>query len=167
MNQISIIKSAEISKCGKYRYQLSRIWDNDKSKIMFIMLNPSTADDTNDDPTIKRCINFTKEWNYGGLYVCNLFAFRATNPKDLLTLENPFGDENIEFIKQYTAEVEVIVCAWGNKKILKSILKNQNPFELLSFASLKLHYLELSKNGTTPKHPLYLKADLKPKRLVF
>lgn len=155
-------KNANLSICNTYRYLLSRIWDESKGKVMFMMLNPSKADDKVDDPTIRRCIAFAKEWGFGGLYVCNLFAYRATNPNDLLNIQNPIGDENSVFIKKYTDEVDIIVCAWGNKPIVKSILKEQPLIEFLTFAKEKLHYLELTKDGTTPRHPLYIKADLIP-----
>lgn len=93
-----MIKSAIISECGKYRYSLSRIWDENKANVLFIMLNPSTADGDVDDPTIRRCIGFAKSWGYGGIYVGNLFAYRATDPKELLKVENPIGFENIHHL---------------------------------------------------------------------
>jgi len=76
---------ATFSPCRKYRYSLFRIWDEDKSLVLFIGLNPSTADEKEDDPTIRRCINFAKQWGwgYGGLIMGNLFSFRATQPSDL------------------------------------------------------------------------------------
>jgi hypothetical protein len=155
-------KDANISICENYRYQLSRVWDETKPKIMFVMLNPSTADADNDDPTIRKCINYTQKWGYGGLYVCNLFAYRATKPKVLLKIKNPFGVENEQSIKKYATNAEIIVCAWGNKKIVKAILKDKKPLDLLSFVSDKLYYLELTKKDNFLKHPLYLKADLEP-----
>jgi hypothetical protein len=164
--QAPVIATAVISECGNYRYSLTRIWDHSKPKVMFIMLNPSTADANNDDPTIRRCICFAKSWGFGGLYVCNLFAFRATKPTDLLEADNPFGDQNIWHIRKLSNEVDTIVCAWGNKLILNKILKNQNPYKLLDFAWQKLHYLELSKDET-PKHPLYLRGDISPTRFSY
>lgn len=159
-----IMASAVISECGKYRYSLERAWDETKPKVMFIMLNPSTADENNNDPTIRRCINFAKSWGFGGLYVCNLFAFRATNPKELLNVDNPFGDQNIWYTKGLSEKVDTIICAWGNEPILKKILKNENPFKLLDYAWHKLFYLQLGKNAT-PKHPLYLRHDITPERV--
>ena len=159
-------KSAIISECGNYRYSLHRTWNNQMPSVMFVMLNPSTADDKQDDPTIKRCINFAKSWNYGGIIVCNLFAYRATNPKELLSVHNPFGDQNIYYTKNNADKVPAIICAWGNEPILKKVLKNMSPVSLLHFALDKLYYLELSKNGV-PKHPLYLKNTLTPKKLII
>ena len=80
----NILINAELSICKKYRYSLTRIWDEDKPNVMFVMLNPSTADEKNDDPTIRRCINFAKDFGAGGIYVVNLFPLRATNPNELL-----------------------------------------------------------------------------------
>lgn len=161
---MKIFKEAVISDCGIYRYSLTRIWDESKPKVMFIMLNPSTADHEQDDPTIRRCISFAKSWGYGGLYVCNLFAYRATNPADLLKVDNPFGDKNIWHTRQLLDKVEKVICAWGNKKIVDKIIGKGNSYENLYFAYETLHYIDLSKDGV-PKHPLYLKSDLEPKRL--
>jgi hypothetical protein len=86
-------KDAKLSDDKLYRYQLSRIWDETKPKVLFIMLNPSTADADVDDPTIRRVINFAKSWNYGGVYVVNLYAFRSTDPKGL----TPFYISNADF----------------------------------------------------------------------
>ena len=93
---------AEISDCGKCRWQLWRIWDDSKPKILWIMHNPSTADAEKDDPTIRRIINFSKSWGFGGLYVGNVFPYRSTNPKDLIGI--PFEKlcplENIKHTKE-------------------------------------------------------------------
>lgn len=164
LNKTYVIASAVISDCGKYRYSLTRIWDESKPKVMFIMLNPSTADGIKDDPTIRRCIGFAKSWGFGGLYVCNLFAFRSTNPKELLNTDNPFGDKNIWHTRQLLDKVEKVICAWGNEKIVDKICGKGNSFENIYYAYDKLHFIELSKFGT-PKHPLYLKSELKPNRL--
>lgn len=160
----AVIASAFLSECKKYRYSLTRIWDESKPKVMFVMLNPSTADGTQDDPTIRRCIGFAKSWGYGGMYVCNLLAYRSTDPKELLKVDNPFGDQNIWITRQHIDEVELVVCAWGNEPIVKRLFGGTSPYRMLGFAKSKLHYLELSKNGT-PKHPLYLKSNLKPVKM--
>jgi hypothetical protein len=154
-------KGAILSECNSYRYQLWRIWNNELAKVLFIMLNPSTADADIDDPTIRRCIGFAKAWGYGGLYVCNLFAYRATDPKELLKIDNPFGDANIWHTRELVDKVEKVICAWGNRPILKKVLKGQSEMDLVRFAEGKLHAIDLAKDGT-PKHPLYLKSSLKP-----
>lgn len=149
------IKSAVISQCGKYRYQLSRIWDSSKPIVLFIMLNPSTADAEQDDPTIRRCIGFARSWGYGGLMVGNLSAYRATNPTELKSMEIDYyaNDQNSQSVMSMYFETEITVFAWGNP-----------PCELPLCPLIGLentHYLELTASGN-PKHPLYLKGNLKP-----
>jgi hypothetical protein len=154
-------KDAVISDCGQYRYSLTRIWDESKPKVLFVMLNPSTADAYNDDPTIRRCIGFAKAWGFGGLYVGNLFAYRATNPEELLKSFDPVGFMNSNHLASMSNAAEATICAWGNSKIIKKLLGNPN--KVVNKLFTDLHYLELSIDGT-PKHPLYLKKNLKPIR---
>lgn len=149
-------KAAKISDDSRYRYELSRIWDETKPNILFIMLNPSTADHMVDDPTIKRVINFSIEWGYGGVYVVNLYAFRSTDPKGLKTIDDPIGPENREHIRRLIQNkdnnVDRVVYAWGNEEKepewLRDIVKEP-------------YCIALSKKGI-PKHPLYLKGDSQP-----
>ncbi len=157
-------KEAVISNCGNYRYSLTRIWDDSKPKIMFVMLNPSTADADNDDRTISKCIRYASNWGYGGLFVCNLFAYRSADPYELLNVNDPFGENNMMHIKQLIDKVSIVVCAWGHIKIIKKLLAEQNPYIMFDFCNEKLHYLELSIHET-PKHPLYLNRELKPRIL--
>lgn len=93
-------KGAVIDKTGLYRYSLWREWDIDKSKIVFIMLNPSKADASIDDPTLRRCISFAKFWDYGSLIVVNLFAFRTASPLELKKVDNPIGKQNDRHLKK-------------------------------------------------------------------
>jgi hypothetical protein len=81
---------------------------------MIIGLNPSTADEIDDDPTIRRCIAFAKSWGYGGLYMANLFAFRATEPADLFAANDPIGSGNDEWLCNLSKDAGVVVAAWGN-----------------------------------------------------
>jgi hypothetical protein len=150
-------KYADISEDGKYRYQLSRIWDSKKPVILFIMLNPSTADDTKDDPTIRRIINFAEFWGYGGIYVGNLYAFRSTDPKALQNTDDPTGSENINTIKTLICKTEKVVYAWGNKKKEPEWLRNivADP-----------HCIDISKKGNIPKHPGRLNKTLQLKKYI-
>ena len=159
----NILINAELSICKKYRYSLTRIWDEDKPNVMFVMLNPSTADEKNDDPTIRRCINFAKDFGAGGIYVVNLFPLRATNPNELLINDSIISEENKNYIKKYSELSSIIICAWGNNKIIKRINKkfNTNVYNQLKLINSELYCLELSKDNT-PKHPLYLPKNLKP-----
>lgn len=151
---------AIISDCGKFRYSLSRVWDASKPKVLFIMLNPSTADAENDDATIRRCKGYAESWGYGGFFVGNLFPFRSTEPKELLKCDNPIGDKNEEYLKTMAEHCCLIVCAWGNSPIVSKIEKRFPDYKPLKHF-YHLHYLELSKDGT-PKHPLYLLKTLTP-----
>jgi hypothetical protein len=118
--------SAVISSCGRYRYRLTRTWDASKNKLVFVMLNPSTADAEQDDPTIRKCIGFAKRLGYGGIKVVNLFAYRATDPKALRHHHGAHGDmvigpENDRYL-MYASENadgtlpranDTLVVAWG------------------------------------------------------
>lgn len=159
-----MIKSAVISECGKYRYSLIRVWDESKPCVLFIMLNPSTADAENDDPTIRRCIGFAESWGYGGLYVVNLFALRATNPQELLSAPFVVGVDNERWFRRLSYLAHLVICAWGNGRIVDQLQQrldhNWKPLSWID-QTKALHYLELAKDGT-PKHPLYLRSDLQP-----
>jgi hypothetical protein len=160
----NVTSSAFISECGKYRYELRRTWDESRPKVMFIMLNPSTADAEIDDPTIRRCVGFAKSWGYGGILVGNLFAYRATEPKTLLTVNDPIGRENLTHLKVMYNESDTAICAWGNGKLVEKLGKKfGEDYKPLSGFLGRIYYLELANDGT-PKHPLYLKGDLKPVR---
>jgi hypothetical protein len=145
-------KTAVLSHDNIYRYQLSRIWDEEKPKILFIMLNPSTADEFVEDPTIRRVVNYAKDWGYGGVYVGNLYAFRSTDPKGLKCIADPIGPENINHIQTLISLVDKVIYAWGNEQKEPDWLKKivETPY-----------CIEISKKGI-PKHPLYLKKCLIP-----
>ena len=153
-------KSAIISDCSKYRYELHREWDKDKKKVLFIMLNPSTADADNNDLTTIRCINFAKKWGYGGIMIGNIYPFRAKRPKDLKKwLEismNPMAlNKNMKHVREMAKQTDLIVCAWGCN------YKGGTPDWVEELGDL--HYLELCDDGITPKHPLgNLSKDLVP-----
>ena len=151
-------KDAILSEDRQYRYVLSRIWDANKPIVVFIGLNPSTADELNDDSTISKCINYAKSWGYGGFYMLNLFAYRAKNPSDMFNAKEPIGSENDNFIKEYIKKSDKVVCVWGNNGDFKQ--RGESVLELVPNA----YYLKLNKSGQ-PAHPLYLKSDLIPQRL--
>lgn len=148
---------AVIDSSERYRYSLWRCWQKDAPRITFVMLNPSTADEFKNDPTITRCINFSKYWGFGSLEVVNLFAYRATNPDDLLNVADPVGDDNDTYILEALNRSEIVILAWGTKG---SFLNRDN--EVLELVSrYDLNVLGMSKEGH-PKHPLYIRADTKP-----
>lgn len=146
---------AVLSACRSYRYALSRIWDVSQPYALFIGLNPSTADETKDDPTIRRCIGFAKSWGYGGLVMANLFAWRATQPADMKKQDRPSGEENDAWLAELASHAGVVVAAWGNDGTFRQ--RSSQVRELLP----NLHYLKLNGTGE-PAHPLYLKRTLTP-----
>ena len=160
------LKRAVISDCNKYRYELHRTWDEKKKKVLFIMLNPSTADGMKDDLTTIRCINFAKKWGYGGLMIGNIYPFRAKRPKDLKKWLKNYGDlynaseydYKISHLHDMILKADLVVCAWGcNHPGMPEWLEELGD----------LHYLELCSDGITPKHPLgNLSKDLKPKLIT-
>ena len=146
---------ANFSACRKYRYALWRVWDESKPYAMFIGLNPSTADEINDDPTVRRCIQFAKDWGYGGLCMSNIFAYRATDPNDMKEVQEPVGPENDLWLKKLSKDAGIVVAAWGNHG-----LHLGRSSEVTSFIP-NLKYLKLNKSGE-PCHPLYLRSDSLP-----
>lgn len=147
-------KGAEISLCRTYRYALWRTWQRQghSNQVMFIGLNPSTADENEDDPTIRRCIRFAKDWGYSGLIMTNAFAFRATKPKTMLTALDPIGCRNDDALRRYTAKAELIVAAWGNH------CPSEREKEVCSVINREIMCLGKTKAGK-PRHPLYLRSD--------
>ena len=141
--------NAKISDDGKYRYSLIREWDREKPKVLFICLNPSTADDKIDDATIRRCIDFAKRWGCGGILVGNLFALRSTDPALIYKAMDPIGPENDISLLEMAKESKFIVAAWGNdgaylgrSDFIRKLIPNMKCFV---------------KNKTgEPRHPLYI-----------
>jgi len=146
---------AKFSKDRVYRYALWRIWDESKEPVMFIGLNPSTADEVEDDPTLRRCMNFADNWGYGGVVMTNLFAYCATDPDMMKSTKKPIGQRNNQFLKQLASEVDLIVAAWGNHG---AYLSRSDEVQAMLPA---LHYLKLNASGE-PAHPLYLPGSLIP-----
>lgn len=152
---------AVISADDKYRYQLIRAWDDNTARCVFIMLNPSTADGAEDDPTIRRCVGFAKRFGFGGLVVVNLFAFRATDPAVMYAEREAVGPDNDAHILGALAAGDRVFAAWGasaNRKV------NERAYAVRCMAArayVPLEALKLSGGGA-PCHPLYLPAVLDP-----
>jgi len=148
---------AKFSIDRKYRYVLWRKWDHKSPKVktvLFIGLNPSVANEHEDDPTIRRCKRFASDWGYGSIRMVNLFAICATDPGVMKKSENPIGGSNNSWLLKMADNADLIVCAWGNDGAhwgrsheVKKLLKNYS-----------LKCLGLNNSGE-PKHPLYIKAD--------
>lgn len=151
-----------------HRYTLARdlalypIFDVASRRCLFIMLNPSTADETTDDPTIRRCMGFAQSWGYDRIGVANLFSYRSTKPENLKLVENPEGDpENATTVVQLAKGAHLVVCAWGARGELYG--RADFMTRILVEEGIALHHLGLTKDGQ-PRHPLYLKGETKPTR---
>lgn len=145
--------SAVLSDCGLYRYCLIRQWA-DGPTCGFIMLNPSTADATLDDPTIRRCIGFAKREGCGGLLVANLFAFRATDPRKMADADDPIGPHADEHLRRIADTVDgPLIAAWG-----AHWMAGERAEQVKSTFGNRLMCLGVTKDGH-PRHPLYVKAD--------
>lgn len=149
MNQLfDCGKGAEFSKCGKYRYKLWRVWNKELPLVMCIGLNPSNANADQDDPTINNLRSMLTTLGYGGFYMMNLFAWISSKPKDLLTCENPLGENDNKLKEVEVLCGEVIVC-WGAFKEAKDRIAQVLP----KYPNAKC--FGKNKNGT-PMHPLAL-----------
>lgn len=147
-----MLKTATISPCGKYRYTLRRIWDHALPPCYWIMLNPSTADDKEDDPTIRRVIGFSRSWGCGSADVFNLFALRATDPMALQLEDDPVGPENDHHLSTI-AKDRMVVAAWGTWGDYRS-----RALAMRRMFDGRLICLGTTKDGH-PRHPLYVRAD--------
>ena len=152
---------ALFSPCGKYRYRLWRRWDFNLSRACWIMLNPSTADASRDDATIRKCIGFTKRLGYGGIEVVNLFAWRATKPADMKRAADPIGPPNDAAIKNAAGSVNfgggVVICAWGTHAGKSG--RDLRVLDILEEIGVDPWVLGKLNKGGTPPHPLMLPYD--------
>lgn len=158
---------AIISPDGLYRYHLWRVWDECLPCMVFVMQNPSTADATEDDPTIRRCMGFAKRDGFGGISVRNVFALRATDERELLTHPDPFGPENEAHLSsaRHVSLMTRLVVAWGEPMGGKRLRRHYTHAAVL-LSVLNPYCLGVNKSGQ-PKHPLYLKvtAEIVPWRM--
>ena len=150
-NGLFVEKSAIFSADHKYRYQLSRRWESGDS-LYFVMLNPSTANENIDDPTIRRCVGFAKKWNYSGIEVLNLFALVSSDPDKLLTTPDSIGIDNDKYLITASKQAKKIVIAWGNFGMRFQERVN----EVLSIFSYRDIYCLGETESNQPKHPLYI-----------
>lgn len=150
---------ATLSPCGAYRYFLSRrseVAHPDRGTALFVMLNPSTADASQDDPTIRRCRRFGRDWGCAGIAVANLYAYRATNPRELNHCPvDPVGSNNDLWLRRLALEYGDVVCAWGanaGPDRVKQVVR------IFQNSGAQMWCLGTTKSGA-PRHPLYVKAS--------
>ena len=153
--------SALYSDCETYRYALTRVWDAALPKVMFVMLNPSKATEVQNDPTIERCERRARALGFGGFRATNIFAYRATDPRDMRAAKDPEGPDNVQVLRDGMIWADTVICAWGTH----GEHKGQGPkvAELLRETGKPLFHLGLSKAGH-PKHPLYIAYSQQPER---
>ncbi len=150
---------AVYSPCETYRYLLEREWDAGARRIAFVMLNPSTASELRNDPTIERCERRARQMGYGAFRVVNLFAFRATSPADLRRAEAPEGSGNAAAVAEACDWADLVLAAWG----VHGAHQGAGPrlAEMLLARGAELHHLGLTRHGH-PRHPLYVSYGVGP-----
>lgn len=145
---------------GRYRYLLWRTWDETHPHLLWVLLNPSTADEQTDDPTLRRCNRFSREWQYGGLEIVNLFAFRTPHPHDFYRAADPIGSENDHYLAAAAARAAGIILAWGEKGTY--LQRDRAVLALLSLHTTQpLSCLGTAQHGC-PRHPLYRPRSTRP-----
>ena len=144
---------ATYSACERYRYTLTRVWNPDGQRVLFVCLNPSTATEVQNDPTVERCERRARTLGYGAFRVCNIFAFRATDPKVMRAQADPVGAGNDAAIAESCLWADAVVCAWGTHG---AHLERGRAVEgQIRGAGARPLHLGLSQAGH-PKHPLYI-----------
>lgn len=163
----ALIDDAGISADGLYRYWLTRGWGDDPAFVNFICLNPSTADATRDDPTVRRLRGFARSWGYDGFWLTNLFAYRATDPEALCFAQGDIsGPDNMTWLSEVASRAALVVMAWGD---VSGLYRNNVKFAQrqasivcqLALQGIELHALGFTKAGF-PRHPLYMRSDTRP-----
>jgi hypothetical protein len=148
-------RGAVFSDDRLYRYALWRNWGDEGGRVMFVGLNPSTADETVDDPTIRRCTGYASDWGFSGLLIGNLFAYRATRPQTLRNAAQPVGNSNEKWLRNMASAANKILVCWGNHGCLLA----QDEWFVSHFD--RLYCLAINMTGA-PAHPLYLRKSLQP-----
>lgn len=150
---------AVYSECELYRYSLTRVWDASGERALFIMLNPSTATEVQNDPTVERCERRSRALGFGAFRVLNIFAYRATDPRDMKRADDPVGPDNDAALLDGLAWGDRVVCAWGTHGAHQG--RGAAVEALLRRTGRELLHLGLSKAGH-PKHPLYIGYAVQP-----
>jgi len=155
---VSSASGAAFSRCRRWRYLLWRRWDEARPAANFLMLNPSTADEFQLDPSCTRARNYADHWGFGGIIITNIFAWRATDPDDMKAAQDPVGRGNDAAILRAAREAALVVCAWGNHGAHGG--RAEEVVDALRSSRVKLHYLKINGGGH-PAHPLYLPGSLR------
>ncbi len=148
-------EGATFSACRRYRYRLWRSWGNREHRVVFVMLNPSTADESTNDPTIRKCIGFAKRWGFGALDVVNLFAWRSTDPRGLLETVDAVGPDNDEAIADAIGAAGLVVLAWGKHPPVSKMIAARLASMWYPLGHRQVGTLGRNSDGS-PRHPLML-----------
>lgn len=151
--------TAIYSDCERYRYALTRIWDAARKRVHFVMLNPSTATEVQNDPTVERCERRARALGFGSFTVTNIFAWRDTDPRKMKAASDPIGPDNDAMILHASAEADQIIAAWGTHGA--HLARGAAVEQVLRSLGKPLYHLGLSKAGH-PKHPLYIAYTEQP-----
>jgi len=151
--------TAIYSDCQTYRYALTRVWDSAGKRALFVMLNPSTATEVQNDPTVERCERRARALGYGAFRVTNIFAWRDTDPRDMRAALDPVGPENDRALTEGAAWADTVIAAWGTHGEHRG--RGPQVEAMLRAAGHRLYTLGLSKHGH-PKHPLYIAYSQQP-----
>lgn len=155
MAATALMSGAVVSDCGRFRTRLWRVWDDELPRLLWIMLNPSTADASVNDATIRKTIAFAKLWGFGGIEVCNLYSYRTKSPNELMNagwLKGPDNERTLRAMLDNYTPGSKAVAAWGTWAL--SVDEKWLRYEA-AHAGVPLYHLGLNKGGS-PKHPLYL-----------
>jgi hypothetical protein len=159
MAVVSSDSGAVFSSCRRWRYLLWRRWDAARPVANFLMLNPSTADERQLDPSCTRARRYAERWGFGTVLITNIFAWRATDPEEMKAARDPVGRGNDRAILRAARESALVVCAWGNHGV--HLGRADAVRKLLRRAKIEARVLRINAGGE-PAHPLYLPGNLKP-----
>lgn len=154
--QDGVASAAWYSPCGRYRYGLRRVWDAGGDELLYVMLNPSTATEARNDPTIERCQRRALALGFGGMRIANLFAFRATRPEDLRRADDPEGPENARLLRAWSGGAAMTLAAWGVHGALMEAGR-----KVAALLEGDVRHLGLTRAGH-PRHPLYVGYAVTP-----
>lgn len=160
MSDLVTDTGATFSDCGTYRYDLWRLWDANKPTLTFVMLNPSTADDVDNDPTVERCQRRAIKMGFGQVRIVNLMAYRSADPKALIPLERQasFGPDNAGYLQEALQTSGQVICGWGKDGHMGPVAWFTTRARR---AGVPLYALKINKDGS-PQHPLYIPYSQPP-----
>jgi len=159
-------RSAVFSPCRKWRYHLQHIWDKSEPNLIWMMLNPSTADEVKNDPTVERCEQRARMWGFGGVEVYNIFSYRATDPSNMKAQADPIGPDNDDWMIKFAKKSHqtTAIIGWGEHG--KHIGRGEEVLGIIARHKGQVHALKVNASGH-PKHPLYIGYKQKAEPFVW